>query len=917
MTLSTTRTYTTDANAHLVARAIPLVMADAPHFRLTRLSQGETPAWDVFVGEAHDPIAMLAVQATHRTQCLIALTPYEQSRHVDLAEFEAELLTRLEEYGLRVQAEPLPASDAAADEVDEPPTEVAPASADADEAAVAVAFFAAPPHRRYEALAVRLQPLLDAHQLHLRMGGETLPENTALLIADVGTERGMRFVRQAPPDVPAILIAAEEAHLPADITGDVLRYGDDLTPFLAALEQRVQQVLRTASPADDPVPPATRPADESRSATPPVSPSVVLMPESSGAPPPAEIPAEARRHIYRQKALDESATLSSRLHAARVLVKIGDLEGAAEAYGRLATYHTSAPTVAQAALNALTALGPAALPVLWRLDTAERDPRRQIVLAAHIAAAGDPETARVRLEELTHHEDAAIARAAIDTLMSFNLVSYQHLRSLVHTSEDPFVRLAVMRWLADQAIGTDPLKAERAAIELRTIDMQAAQLALLRALRHSPHEKVRFLAAQTLLTSQTEEHSQEARRFLLELARRQSQLAPAAAQMVLPLLTPQEAERLMREAVQPAVRRLAAEPLSDPAMPDIVRQQAARTLLDVGATEDAMQLLGDLLRHARDRRWRLWALSTLHEVGKPALPLLRDALEKETTHDMVVRLTETVLALSDDPNEQRRLAAHLITLGETEQAANVLVAIATDATMAPEQNEAATSTIIAAYRTHEDARALMAEALERIARAGATPTVRHMAHHFLMVERPASLPLPLLIRGLIATDAPPSEYTAALQTLHDSAPIAAQVLLETLLAPDTPSVHRWRLFNLLATLPPEHATTALEQLIARAPNAAFALVAAERLLALSQKASALPVLATLAQNASHPNVRTRALYRLATFQPRPDALIESIRLQTPYPDTRNLAYAILYGASPDTLLDRLWALIQRLLVRLG
>jgi len=121
----------------------------------------------------------------------------------------------------------------------------------------------------------------------------------------------------------------------------------------------------------------------------------------------------------------------------------------------------------------------------------------------------------------------------------------------------------------------------------------------------------------------------------------------------------------------------------------------------------------------------------------------------------------------------------------------------------------------------------------------------------------------------------------------------------------------------LATLPPEHATTALEQLIARAPNAAFALVAAERLLALSQNATALPVLATLAQNASHPNVRTRALYRLATFQPRPDALIESIRLQTPYPDTRKLAYAILYGAPPDTLLDRLWALTQRLLVRLG
>lgn len=913
MTLSTTRTYTTDASAQLVARAIPLVMADAPHFRLTRLSHGETPTWDVFVGEAHEPIAMLAVQATHRNQCVIALTPYEQSRHVDLAEFEAELLTRLEEYGLHVQTEPLPVLDAPADEEDEPPTEATPASVEADEAARAVAFFAAPPHRRYEALAVRLQPLLDAHQLHLRMGGETLPENTTLLIADVGTERGVRFVRQAPPDVPVILIAAEEAHLPADITGNVLRYGDDLTPFLDALEQRVQQVLRTTPSADEADTPTTTPpaADEPPPLVQPAPAPELLAPEPGAAPPPAEIPAEARRRIYRQKALDEQATLSSRLHAARVLVKIGDLEGAAEAYGRLATYHTSAPTVAQAALNALTALGPAALPVLWRLDTAERDPRRQIVLAAHIAAAGDPETARVRLEELTHHEDAAIARAAIDTLMSFNLVSYQNLRALVHTSEDPFVRLAVMRWLADQAISPDPLKAERATIELRTIDMQAAQLALLRALRQSPHEKVRFLAAQTLLTSQTEEHNREARRFLLELARGQSKLAPAAAQMVLPVLTPQEIERLMREAVQPAVRRLAAEPLSDPAMPDIVRQQAARTLLDVGATEEALHLLGDLLRHARDRRWRLWALSTLHEVGKPALPLLRDALEKETAHDMVVRLTETVLALSDDPNEQRRLAAHLITLGEAEQAANVLVAIATDTTIAPEQNEAATSTIIAAYRAHEAARAVLTEALERIARSGATPAVRHMAHHFLMVERPAALPLSLLIRGLIATDAPPSDYRAALQTLHDSAPIAAQALLETLLAPDTPTLHRWRLFNLLATLPPEHATTALEQLIARAPNAAFALAAAERLLALSQKASALAVLATLAQNAPHPNVRARALYRLATFQPRPETLIETIRLRTPYPDTQKQAYAILYGASSDTLLDRLWALIQR------
>ncbi|KPL87706.1 hypothetical protein [Ardenticatena maritima] len=909
MTLSATRTYLTDAGARLVARAIPLVMADATQFRLTRLSHGEMPAWDVFVGETHEPIAMLAVHTAQRGQCAIVLTPYEQSRHVDLAEFEAELLTRLEEYGVQVQTAPLSEEADAPPDEDDTPTEAAPAE---EPAAAAVAFFAAPPHRRYEALAVRLQPLLDAHQLHLRMGGDTLPDNTALLIADVGTERGVHMVRQAPPTLPVILIAAEEAHVPADITGDIIRYGDDLTPFLDTLEQRVQHLLRGAPAEPAPQPAPEEPAD----AEPPAPPPSVLVPESHAAPPPAEIPAEARRRIYRQKALDESASLSSRLHAARVLVKIGDLEGAAEAYGRLATYHTRAPAVAQTALNALTALGPAALPVLWRLDTAERDPRRQIVLAAHIAAAGDPETARVRLEELTRHEDAAIARAAIDTMMSFNLVSYQNLRALVHTSEDPFVRLAVMRWLADQAVSPDPLKAERAVIELRTIDMQAAQLALLRALRHSPHEKVRFLAAQTLLTSQTEEQHHAARTFLLELARGQSKLAPAAAQMVLPVLTPQETERLMREAVQPAVRRLAAEQLSAPNMPDVVRQHAARTLLDVGATEEALHVLGDLLRRANDRRWRLWALSTLHDVGKPALPLLREALEKETAHDMVVRLTETVLTLSDDPNEQRRLAAQLITLGEAEQAANVLVAIATDATMSPEQNEAAVATLIAAYRAHEEARAVITEALERVARHGATPNVRHMAHHFLMVERPAALPLPLLIRGLIATDAPPSEYSAALQTLHDSAPIAAQALLETLLAPDTPTLHRWRLFNLLATLPAEHAYAALEQLIARAPNAAFALAAAERLLSLSAKASALAVLATLAQNAPHPNVRTRALYRLATFQPRPDALIETVRLQTPYPDTQKLAYTILYGAPPDTLLDRLWAFTQRLLVRL-
>ncbi|RME13588.1 MAG: hypothetical protein D6802_01040, partial [Ardenticatenia bacterium] len=115
MTLSATRTYLTDAGARLVARAIPLVMADAPQFRLTRLSHGEMPAWDVFVGETHEPIAMLAVHTAQRGQCAIVLTPYEQSRHVDLAEFEAELLTRLEEYGVQVQTETL------SEEADAPP----------------------------------------------------------------------------------------------------------------------------------------------------------------------------------------------------------------------------------------------------------------------------------------------------------------------------------------------------------------------------------------------------------------------------------------------------------------------------------------------------------------------------------------------------------------------------------------------------------------------------------------------------------------------------------------------------------------------------------------------------------------------------------------------------------------------------
>lgn len=635
---------------------------------------------------------------------------------------------------------------------------------------------------------------------------------------------------------------------------------------------------------------------------------------------------ELRRRIYRERALDAGAPPESRLHAARVLATSDDTETAAQALAGLSRLPDAPPEVASAAFDALTGLGQKGLPGLWELDATETDPQRLIAIAAHLAALGDTETARLRLEVLSTTDDSNIRREAITVLIDRGLLPQPQLETLaLSASSEASLRLAATRRLAQEPAARptaiDALR-ELAAIddaeiaaeatgELAGIDDDDARRALVPLAKNSAQPAVRLIAARTLLRAGARNI---ARRALLELAASDAEPEAEEAFTILQTIATtaeRDAEQLARKAALPAVQRQAAQTLLQADSPPVVQQLAADTLLRLGEMEEAVPVLLRLLRQSEnDSRLRRWVLTQIDGMGDAGREALIDALHDEDDPSQSVMLAQAALDIVEEPATRRQVAAWLLAHQQPQWAIEVLTDLACGDTTPDDDARAATMMLNRALEY--DARTAI-ESLKRILHETPHSAARSEARQILLRRQPGSLSLNVLVDALIIEEQVPETLEPALQQLQQNDAEAAQEIATRIVDRSTSSAQRWRLFNLLTELPEEPATHALKQVVARAPTAAIAFAGAEQLLTLGERRAATAVLTNLATSARNTNVRRRALYNLRDDQ----RLVEFIAQRTKYPDTRAEARSLLPRSEPEMWLDRAWLIVEEWAERFG
>lgn len=932
------RHYLVDDLAARVLRAIPLVLAESERYHLNRLDTEDETTWEVFHADAPETcLVQIYVIPSDGATSTIILRPTQDIAAEAVAAFEKQFLRALKRYGFEVQ--------------DKTPRIVSSPQ---------VALLAAPPSQRYESLAVRIKPALAVHDLTVKLPTEEMPESQALLddvekahlvIADVGTEIGRRAADLAREQhCPLLLIAPVEAPLPDSLTERALRYGEPLSTFLEALGTAVRATL-----AGDTMPGAEEEQQQEPEAEEAIPPSSDEEPEEdfpsspdrgggdapSGqfAPlPPLPQPGtsvslsdealETRRRIYRRLALNQEAPLISRMHAARVLVASDDPETAAQTFAALIRAADQAPALAREAFSALTELKEHALPAYWELDTSETDLRRLILIAAHLAALGDTETARLRLESLVRHGDPSVRRAAFNALVELNLLSAAQLESLARETENAALRLAAATHLLETSGGTqeavdvlrmlaaseDTRAAEQAIQELAALEDETAHQALLEVMAEAPMESVRLLAALSLLEAGITEAP---RTTLRELAASEHEdIADEAFTRLQRLDVPvhRDNEYLARHAVLPAIQRRAAHALNDAGAPEVVQQLAIDTLLRLGDTDEAVSGLIRLAQGAtRDTRLQRWVHETLRELGSEAEEAVLVALAETEAPAHGAALANIALDLASAPETYHRVATWLFTHQQPDRAIELLTEQACDASIPQEEARAATITLSDLL----DDAATDTEALVHIVRRSPHGAARSEARQALLRRHPGALPIDFVVDALLIEEQIPDTLQPALETLRGVAPTATQHLVTRIIDPDTSGSQRWLLFTLLLQFSPDLARPALNQIVVRAPTAAVALAGAEHLFDLGHTETAIPVLASLAISAPSSEVRRRAVFRLVERQPETDAVLTAVANRTAYSDTRALIHDFLPKRRPEALLEQFWLTLTTWVERLG
>ncbi len=927
--------YVADAPEQHVRAAVPLVLAESGVYRLTRATRQKGVAWEIRLQEQPDqPLAYVHVTSAGGKASSVTLEFTPQAPADAVATLTERLVEGLQRYGFHLET---------GDEQAVPSASPVPV--------VPEALFIGAPGDQTASLVDALQSVLAQYGCAVRPLILDVPDTARLaaavrrarlVVADVSTPAGVRgAVEASRRNVPLIPLAPADADLPRAFADRTVRYGLAPETFAQELHAAVVHLLgrpKSTSPEppasqQEPVTPVASQSSNRETGAP--SPGLRLPPvqvETAGKRP-AEALLEMRRQIYRRIALDPEASPLNRLHAARVLAASSDLEHAARALGDL-THVADPAEVAHLAMEALVSLGEAALPVLWELDAGERDPARLLEIARRLFQAGDPDTARLRLEELVVYGPRRVQQEAFRALVELELTDPAQLQTLAEEVQEaelklqaalglgklPKTRHIAVNVLEEIALTASPGVAERAVQGLAAIRRKAALKALQVVAAQASHPAVRLAAARALLERGEAEAAREAF-HQLALHSTDEKVALTALQhwSTFEGVTPQDLERVMRQARLFAVRRTVAIRLAeDVALPERVRQQALAVLLEGGEHERVIPLLERFVWKAREEPLRRWAVRALLKLGAQAESRLVNLLYNA---DRATAMSVATAALQDraSPALVRRVGVWLMAQGQVNLGASALAELACQAETPPGEALAATTALVQELeraRTKGQKQTLVAR-LARVAQESPHTDARQVARQALLRHAPAALPVSLLVDALTLSAHVPAGLQPALRELERAAPAAAQHMVERLVAPDTGRELRWRLLNLLVQFPPDVATAALNQVLSRSQDDEVIYAAADRLLALGQSQTALAALAALAERAPDTRIRHQAVYRLASRGSLAARLLAAVAAHSPYPDTRALARRFLAEQPPQTLLERVWMTAERLVERMG
>ncbi|MDQ7029225.1 MAG: hypothetical protein Q9O62_05320 [Ardenticatenia bacterium] len=857
--------YVADAPEHHVRAAIPLVLAESGAYRLHRIACPEGTAWAITPVDApDDPLAhvLLIPQGEQASAIVFEVIQGASGRHV--AALQKRLVGGLRRYGFHVEPDASPRSSA-------PDVLVVVGS-----------------RGEGQTLAVRLTQAIErcGHVVHHVLADSPLHRSLVAavrrarcVVADVSVPAGRRAAVEAlRHNKPLVPVAPADTVLPRAFANRAVRYvlGDNEAQFAQAVCQVIQAQLQAARDGRGTLPVlSSSPEPLPRRAA-------IRLPavrvETSGKRP-AEALLEMRRQIYRRIAVDPAASPLNRLHAARVLAASRDREHAARALGAL-TQVIGPANVAHMAMEALVDLGQAALPVLWELDATEHRPERLLEIARRLAQAGDPHTARLRLEELATYAPPNVQRDAFRALIELELTDPEQLQTLAQNVQEAELRVqaalglrkitatrhVAITVLQEVAMTAPPDVALPAVNGLVPIRRKAAVAALEKVAREAPSHDVRLEAARALLAKKQPEAARQAF-FHLALHSTEEHVALAAVNALLEGAQADAGhlEQLLQAARLPAVRRAVALRLVEtPALPESLYREALAVLLDVEEVERTLPLLERFVRRARQDTSRRWAIKALLHVGERAERPVVDVLHSA---DRATAMAVATAVLQERPHPRlvRRVAAWLIARGQPAIAASALAELACQPETPPAEAMASVTTLVHELekpRTNGFKQALVAR-LSRVAQESPHADARHVARQALLRHAPAALPTPLLVDALTLNAHVPAALQPALRELVRTAPAATQHIVGRLIAPEAGREQRWRLLTLLSAFPPDLVTTALSQVVSRASDPELIYAAADRLLALGSTQAALAALATLAERAADTRIRHQAVYRLA------------------------------------------------------
>lgn len=671
---------------------------------------------------------------------------------------------------------------------------------------------------------------------------------------------GRAIVLQAAAlNIPALALVRETGNA-ADWRGATLTYTQPEAPFRAALTAHLRVLLGIDTP----------PAPQQRE-------QVYLEPAGSRE--------GERRQIYRRVAMNRKVPLEQRFHAAQVLSKSGDKQGAAEAFGSIVVAPYAA-SLADDALSMLGTLGTAGQAVLWHLDALTSEPMRALEIARQLIRAGDPQTALFRLERLSQHEHESIRMSALDVLSEIGGLAAPRFELLSHAAQDPKVRLRAAQWLQlhgealDQvqstllelAQGTIVAIAEEAVTVLGSIKGVAAHDTLLQIAQKAKSGEAR-LAAADQLTYRGD--GAIARAIYLRVAQATNDLHGD-------LFVAPDNLRLQ------AAARLTAENA-----PPTAQQSGIKVMLALRRADIARPLLLRLVRRSDPEaiEIRRWAAQQLNELGAEAVDEMRAAQQLMEDDDPIIGqyLAEGLLASSQLTLDRRRAALWLANHANLPRAVEVLGDVALSPRVTGSEAVEVTNDL-AAFAIHW---AGAARVLAIIAGESPHPAARARSLDLLLREYPSELPLTMLLDLAVTGSIGVADRSPVMAQLAALAQPAVSRIAARLNDSEIDTDKRWQLFSLFNELPTSAALPVLIQLSAAAPQNPVRYAASHQLITRGEAQAGYTALATLATNDPDDSMRERALYDLSQAFPQTRPLMEIVMQETPYDNTYHLARQLL------------------------